>query len=69
MTETGKLSFVHANVGGATGARTGAPKTAADAFNLWLNAKLVSLYGPALRGPMPDDLIGLIEGHRGKRDD
>lgn len=35
-----------------------------EAFDRWLNEKLVLLYNPVLDEPIPEDLLKLIETHR-----
>ena len=44
-------------------------KDLATPFDRWLNAKLSELYGPVLREPIPDELVKLIEAHRGSSED
>lgn len=67
MNGRSKADKVSARVGSARSA----PPTSdmserfpSDAFDRWLNEKLVQLYDPVVDEPIPDRILGLIEAHR-----
>lgn len=53
---------VHVTEGGRSGRDR--DEISLTPFDQWLNDKLIELYGPVLREPIPDDLIELLQAHR-----